>query len=133
MKEKTLITVINGSFYYSWCALEVCVILASSKQILKDTPLWANELQKVPPARPLRQSEAAGLTPRQHLAVNPHVGTAASRLQGPGRWTPSVSKPIWPNALHSSQMIPPYTRPWLQAHAWCLINICEWMNECFTM
>ena len=63
--------------------------------------------------------------PRRHLAANPRVGTATSRMHGPGRQMPSLSKPIWPNPLHSTQTIPLYTSPWLQAQVWCLINICE--------
>ena len=63
--------------------------------------------------------------PRRHLAANPRVGTATSRMHGPGRQMPSLSKPIWPNPLHSTQTIPLYTSPWLQAQVWCLIDICE--------
>lgn len=108
------------------CSRSLCH-LSLLKANFKRYPLWANELQKVPPAWPLRQSEATGLTPREHLAVNPHVGTAASRLPGPERWVPSVSKPIWPNPSHSSDYT---TIHKALAPSSCLVlNKYLWMDE----
>lgn len=69
--KRKLSSAITGSFYYSWCALEVCVILASSKQILKDTPCGQTNCKKYLPPDPSGKSEATGLTQRASCCESP--------------------------------------------------------------
>ena len=90
---------------------------------------WANELQKVPPTPPLRQTQATGLTspPTTPDGILPRIPVWAQPLPGckvQGGGCPLFPSPSGP-AHCIAQTIPPYTSPWLQAPVWCLINICK--------